>query len=93
MEMEIMPDEGSRGDSVDNEDTLKSMISSTRAKYCCDLQSTRAETYVGSENDQWSPAEKPRRPVLPPASVLDVALSRLRTPPARHRPQDHSPFY
>ncbi len=93
MKMESMPDEGSRGDGVDNEDTLKSTISSIRAKYCCDLQSTKAETYEGSENDQWSPAERPRLPVLLPTFVLDVALSRLRIPPARHRPRDHSLFY
>lgn len=49
MKVERVPDEGSKGDCIDEEDTLKSIISTIRAKCPSDLLSTRAGTYVGSE--------------------------------------------
>ena len=93
MKVKRVPDEGRKGDCIDREDTLNSIISTIRPKRRCDLQSTRAGTYVGSEIDQESPATRLRFPVLAPVFFLDAAPSCLCIPPARRHLRDHDPFY
>lgn len=88
-----VPDEGSKGDCIDEEDTLKSIISLICAKCRNDLRSTRVVIYVGSGIDRRSSVMRLRFPIQAPTSFLDVALSRLRIPPARRHLQDHDAFY
>ena len=85
--------EGGECDCINNEDTLQTMISTIRAKCRCDLQGTRAETYVGFEIDQWSPAKRLLSLGLDPAFFLDVSQSRPRIPPARRRLQNQDASY
>lgn len=48
MKVKRVPDEGKKGNGIDKEDTLNSVISTISRKCRCDLQSTKAETYEGS---------------------------------------------
>lgn len=91
MKVKRVPDKGRKGDCIDKEDTLKSIISTIRVMCRCDLQSTRAGTCVGSEIDRRSPATRLRFPALAPVFFPDIALSRPRIPPARRHLPDHDP--
>ena len=93
MKVKGVPGKGSKSDRVDKEDTLKSNISTARAKCRCDLQSTRAGTYVDFEIDRRSAATRLRFPTLALSSFPDAALSRLRILPAPRHLRDHDPFY
>ena len=88
-----MENKGSEGYCINNEDTLQSMISTMCADCRCDLQSTRAETYVGFGIYQLSPAKKLLFLVLAPAFFLDVARSRPHILPARRHLQNLDAFY
>lgn len=92
MKLKGVPDEGRKGDRIDKEDTLESIINTIRAKCFYDLRSTRAETYVGSEIDRRSLATRQRFPVQTPAFFLDVALSCLRIPLVRRHLRDYDPL-
>lgn len=89
MKVKRVPDEGRKGDRIDNEDTLQSIINTIRTKCFYDLRGTRAGTCVGSEIDRRSLATRQRSPILTPTFFLDVALSCLRIPPARRCLRDH----
>ena len=92
MKVERVPVEGRKGNGINKEDALTTVINIMLAKCISDLQSTRAVTYAGSETDRQSPATRLHFPFLTPTSFPNVALSHLRIPPALHRLQDHDPF-
>ena len=92
MKVKRVPVKRRKGNGINKEDTLKTVINIVLAKCISDLQSTRAVIYADSQNDRQSPATRLHFPFLTPTSFPNVALSHLYIPPARHDLQDRDLF-